>query len=63
MNPLKEAQAGFGLKNRLREFFLIFAYVIFMVFRVFYARKTIPHRDCSETGAISKDVSNIAFFV
>ena len=32
-----------------------------MVFRVFSARKTIPHRDCSETGAISKDVSNIAF--
>ena len=32
---LKEARAGCGLKNRLREFKKIFAYVIFMVFRVF----------------------------
>ena len=28
-----------------------------------YVKKIIPHRDCSETGAISKYVSNIAFFV
>ena len=40
----------------------LFAYVIFMVFRVYiYVKKTIPHRDCSETGAISKYVSNMAF--
>ena len=32
---LKEARAGCGLKKRLREFFFIFAYVIFMVFRVY----------------------------
>ena len=32
---LKEARTGCGLKNRLRKFFLIFAYVIFMVFRLF----------------------------
>ena len=31
----KEVRAGGGLKNRLREFLLIFAYVIFMVFRVY----------------------------
>ena len=28
-----------------------------------YVKKTIPHRDCSEMGAISKYVSNIVFFV
>ena len=32
---LKEVRAGGGLKNRLREFLLIFVYVIFMVFRVY----------------------------
>ena len=58
-----EARAGCGLKNRLREFSLIFAYVIFMVFRIYLCEKNIPHRDCSEMGAISKYVSNIAFFV
>ena len=63
-SPLKEARAGCGLKKRLREFFFIFVYVIFMVFRVYLCgKKIIPHRDCSETGAISKYVSNIAFFV
>ena len=59
----KEARAGCGLKNRLREFSFIFAYVIFMVFRIYLCEKNIPHRDCSEMGAISKYVSNIAFFI
>ena len=58
-----EARAGCGLKNRLREFSLIFAYVIFMVFRIYLCEKNIPHRDCSEMGEISKYKSNIAFFV
>ena len=35
-----------------------------MVFRRYLCeKKPIPHRDCSETGAISKYVSKIAFFV
>ena len=59
----KEARAGCVLKNWHREFCLIFAYVIFMLFRIYWYKKNIPHRDCSETGAISKYVSNIAFFV
>ena len=41
-----EAQAGCGLRNRLLEFFFNFAYVIFMVFRVFLCAKNTPHRDC-----------------
>ena len=36
---IKEARAGCRLKNRLREFFLIFAYVIFMVFRIYLCAK------------------------
>ena len=36
---LKEARAGCGLKKRLRDFFFIFAYVIFMVFRVYLCAK------------------------
>jgi len=36
---IKEARAGCGLKKRLREFFFIFAYVIFMVFRVYLCAK------------------------
>ena len=35
----KEARAGFVLKNWLRDFFLIFAYVIFMVFRAYQCKK------------------------
>ena len=31
--------AGWRLKNRLRDFFLIFAFVIFMVFRVYLCEK------------------------
>ena len=38
-NFIKEARAGCGLKNRLREFFLISAHVIFMVFRVYLCAK------------------------
>ena len=40
---------------------LIFAYVILMVFRVYLCEKNTPHCDYSETGAISKYVSNMAF--
>ena len=36
---IKEARAGCRLKNRLREFFFIFAYVIFMVFRIYLCAK------------------------
>ena len=36
---LKEALAGCSLKNRLREFIFIFAYVLFMVFRVYLCKK------------------------
>ena len=48
--------------------FFLYVHVIFMVFRVYLCGgKNIPHRDCSETGAISKYVSNtftcIAFFI
>ena len=40
----------------------IFALVIFKVFRyINVIKKNIPHRDCSETVAISKYVSNTAF--
>ena len=35
----KEARAGCSLKNRLREFFKIFPYVIFMIFRVYLCEK------------------------
>ena len=38
--PRKEARAGCGLKNQLREFFLTFAYVKFMVFRVYLCEKS-----------------------
>ena len=58
----KEVRDGCCLKNRLGEFLIFFALVIFMVFRVYLCDKTIPHLDCRETGAISKYVSNIAFF-
>ena len=39
----------------------MFAYVIFMVFRVDLCEKTHTSLDCIETGAISKYVSNITF--
>ena len=63
LSYVKESRAGCGLKNRLREFLKIFAYVILMLFRVYLFEKIIPHCDCRETGAISKYVSNIVFFV
>ena len=46
--------------NGCGEFLLIFANVIFMVYLC--KKKNIPHRDCSETGAISKYVSNKDLF-
>ena len=49
---IKEARAGCGLKNRLRGGFGFFVHAIFMVFRVYLCEKNIPHRDCSEKGAI-----------
>ena len=42
-------------------FFFISVYVILMVFRVYLCEKNISHRDYSETGTISKYVSNMAF--
>ena len=57
---IKEARAGCGLKNRLHDFFL-FLYVLYRYSDYIYAKKKILHRNCSETGAISNYVSNIAF--
>ena len=39
LSLVKEARVGCGLKNRLREFFFIYAYVIFMVFRGYLGEK------------------------
>ena len=55
----KEARAGCSLKNRLRKF--LFEFMLFQVYLC--KKKNIPHRDCSETGAISKYVSKLDFFV
>ena len=53
-----------NLKNQLRDFFLIFVCVIYVILKVFWlylCEKNIPHRDCSEMWAISKFVFDIAF--
>ena len=63
---IREARAGCDLKNRLREFLKIVVCVIYVILKVLWlylCEKKIHHRDYSETGAISKCVSDIAFFV
>ena len=57
----KEARAGCGLKKRLRESFFYFCICNIHGIPSISVQKTIPHRDCSETGAISKYMSNVAF--
>ena len=45
-------EAGCGLKNRLRFFFRFCIRNIHGIPSISMWKKPIPHRDCSETGAI-----------
>ena len=62
-SSVKEARAGRSLKKRLRDFFFNFYTCNIHGIPSIFMWKNIAHRDCSETGAISKYVSSIAFFV
>ena len=61
--PLRRPELVAVWKIGSVNFKKMFAYVLFMVFRVYSCEKTVLHCDCSETGAISKYVSNKACFV
>ena len=62
-NKPKEDLAGCGLKKIGSAIFFHFCICnIHGIPGIFIYKKNIPHSDCSEIGAISKYVSNIAFY-